>query len=85
MKTSPFKVTKQKLSPSAAKKKAKRDLAYANGPYKKKRAENQKNRRSAIRKGKDLTGLDYDHRTSSFKSVKYNRGNNGRGTKLEGK
>ena len=41
MKGTPFKL-KQKLSPSAAKKKAERDLAYANGPYKKKRAENQK-------------------------------------------
>ena len=40
MKTSPIKL--QKLSPKARAAKKKRDLAYANGPYKKKRAENQK-------------------------------------------
>tara|TARA_R100000781_G_scaffold89673_1_gene55225 strand:+ start:1260 stop:1514 length:255 start_codon:yes stop_codon:yes gene_type:complete len=80
MKSSPIKL-KQKLSPSAAKKKAARDLAYANGPYKKKRAENQKERRSAIRKGKDLTGLDYDHTKNKFVPIKANRGGYGKGTK----
>ena len=80
MKGTPFKL-KQNLSPSAAKKKAERDLAYANGPYKKKRAKNQKERRK--KSAAFLKGKDYDHRTSSFKSVKYNRGNNGNGTKNE--
>ena len=82
MKGTPFKL-KQKLSPSAAKKKAARDLAYANGPYKKKRAENQMKRRAALKKGVNLEGKDYDHRTSSFKSVAYNRGGGGNGTKNE--
>ena len=80
MKGTPFKL-KQNLSPSAAKKKAARDLAYANGPYKKKRAENQRKRRSAIKKGMDLTGKDYDHTTKSFVSEKANRGGHGNGTK----
>ena len=79
-KGTPFKL-KQNLSPSAAKKKAERDLAYANGPYKKKRAKNQKERRK--KSAAFLKGKDYDHRTSSFKSVKYNRGGGGNGTKNE--
>ena len=81
MKSSPIKL-KQKLSPSAAKKKAERDLSYAN-KRSALRADAQKKRRAAKKRGKDLTGLDYDHRTSSFKSVKYNRGGGGKGTKNE--
>ena len=80
MKGTPFKL-KQKLSPIAAKAKADRDLAYANGPYKKKRAENQMERRK--KSSSFLKGKDYDHRTSSFTSVKYNRGGGGNGTKNE--
>jgi len=71
-KGTPFKL-KQKLSPSAAKKKAERDLAYANGPYKKKRAENQRKRRSAIKAGKNISGMDYDHKDKKFKPVSENR------------
>ena len=78
MKGTPFKL-KQNLSPSAAKKKAERDLAYANGPYKKKRAENQKKHRD----NPSMKGKDWDHRTSSFRSVAYNRGGGGNGTKNE--
>ena len=79
---SPFK--KQKLSPKAAAAKKKRDLAAANTPYrKKKRAENQKKRRDAIKNGQDVTGKDYDHKDRKFKSVKANRGNDGKGTKKE--
>ena len=77
-KGTPFKL-KQNLSPSAAKKKAARDLAYANGPYKKKRAENQKKHRD----NPSMKGKDWDHRTSSFRSVAYNRGGGGNGTKNE--
>tara|TARA_R100000734_G_C3295525_1_gene86750 strand:- start:42 stop:296 length:255 start_codon:yes stop_codon:yes gene_type:complete len=77
-KNSPFR--KQKLSAKAAKDKADRDLAYANGPYKKKRAENQKKRRAALKKGVNLAGKDYDHTTGSFVSVKSNRGGFGNGT-----
>ena len=78
MKGTPFKL-KQNLSPSAAKKKAERDLAYANGPYKKKRAENQRKRRSAIKAGKNISGMDYDHKDKKFKPVSENRA----GTKNE--
>ena len=78
MKGTPFKL-KQNLSPSAAKKKAERDLAYANGPYKKKRAHNQKKHRD----NPSMKGKDWDHRTSSFRSVAYNRGGGGNGTKNE--
>jgi len=78
MKGTPFKL-KQKLSPVAAKAKAERDLAYANGPYKKKRAENQVKRRSAIRAGKNISGMDYDHKDKRFKLASENRA----GTKNE--
>ena len=80
MKGTPFKL-KQKLSPIASKAKAERDLAYANGPYKKKRAENQVERRK--KSSSFLKGKDYDHRTSSFTSVKFNRGGGGNGTTNE--
>jgi len=84
MKGTPFKL-KQKLSSKASAAKAVRDLAAANSPYRKKlRADSQMKRRAALKKGVNLSGKDYDHRTSSFKSVKYNRGNNGSGTKNEG-
>ena len=82
MKGTPFKL-KQKLSKEAALKKAARDLAFAKSPARKaKKAENQRKRRK--KSAAFLKGKDYDHRTSSFKSVKYNRGNNGNGTKNEG-
>ena len=81
MKSSPIKL-KQKLSPSAAKKKADRDLAAANSPYRKAaRASSQR----AHRANPGKKGMDYDHKTSTFKSVKSNRGNGGKGTKIEGK
>ena len=83
MKTSPF-TLKQNLSPEAASKKKKRDLEYANRRSAL-RADAQKKRRAAKKAGKNIDGMDYDHRTSSFKSVKANRGNNGNGTKKEGK
>ena len=80
MKSSPFKVTKQKLSSTAAKDKAARDLAFAKSPARRaKKADNQKKHRS----NPGMKGLDYDHKTSTFKSVKANRGNDGKGTKLE--
>ena len=83
MKSSPIKL-KQKLSPSAAKRKAQRDKEYMMGPYKRKKAENQRKRRAALKRGINLTGKDYDHKSGTFKSVKANRGNDGKGTKLEG-
>ena len=72
---------KQKLSKKAAEDKAARDKAYMMGPYKKKKAENQRKRRAAVKAGKDLTGKDYDHTKGKFVSVKANRGNYGKGTK----
>ena len=80
MKSSPFKL-KQKLSPSAAKKKAVRDKKAAMTKYRKDaKADSQRKHRA----NPSATG-DYDHKTSSFKSVKANRGNDGQGTKKEGK
>tara|TARA_R100000742_G_C4230398_1_gene52104 strand:+ start:119 stop:355 length:237 start_codon:yes stop_codon:yes gene_type:complete len=78
MKGSPIKL-KQKLSPSAAKKKAARDLAYAKSPARRrKKAQNQ---RIGQRSDSDL------HHTKSGAvkrvSIKNNRGNFGKGTKNE--
>lgn len=72
----------QKLSPAARKAKKARDLAYAKTPRRRKmKAENQKKRRAAIKKGRNLAGLDYDHNSKKFISVKKNRGGHGKGTK----
>jgi len=76
------------LSPQAKRDKAKRDLAAAKTPARrKKKAENQRIRRKAEDKyGKSwLKGKDYDHEDKKFESVKRNRGNDGNGTKKEGK
>jgi len=81
MKGSPIRL-KQKLSPKASAAKAVRDLAAANSPHRKKlRADSQMKRRK--KSSTFLKGKDYDHRTSSFKSVAYNRGGGGNGTKNE--
>ena len=77
---------KQKLSPAAAKKKAARDLKISKSPRRRKmKAENQRRRRKAIKEGKNIYGKDWNHKTGRFDSVKDNRGNFGKGTKLEGK
>ena len=74
----------QKLSPGARARKAKRDLKYAKSPDRRaKKAENQRLRRKAIKRGLNLVGLDYDHEDKKFESVKRNRGNDGNGTKTE--
>jgi len=80
-KGTPFKL-KQKLSPKAAKDKAARDLAAAKTPYRKaaKADAQKKHRNSPANKN-----MDYDHKSRSFKSVNANRGNGGKGTKIEGK
>ena len=49
------------------------------------RADNQKRRRAAIKNGQDITGMDYDHASKRFETIKENRGNGGKGTKSEGK
>lgn len=83
MKGSPLK--KQKLSPEAAKRKAERDLRYAKSPARRaKKADSQAKRRAAKKNGRNIEGMDYDHRTNRFVSVATNRGNRGEGTKKEG-
>ena len=78
-------MAKQKLSPKARADKKKRDLAFAKTfARKRKKAENQRKRRAAIKTGKNIKGKDYDHKTKRFVSVKANRGNRGKGTKSEG-
>ena len=72
----------QKLSPMARRAKAARDLAAAKTPdRRRKKAENQRLRRAAKKRGVDLNGKDYDHTKKKFVSVKDNRGNYGKGTK----
>ena len=74
----------QKLSPKAAKAKAKRDLAAAKTPNRgQKKAENQRKRRKAAKKhGVNwLLDKDYDHTKKRFVKVAQNRGNYGKGTK----
>jgi len=74
---------KQKLSTKAAAAKKKRDLAYALTPARrKKKAHAQRMRNKA---GSKANGMDWDHKDGRFKSVKKNRGNDGDGTKSEGK
>ena len=75
---------KQKLSPTALRDKRARDLATANERGREiKRAKNQRERRAAIRAGINIEGKDYDHKDNKFKTVKANRGNDGKGTKNE--
>ena len=77
-------MSKQNLSPTARRNKAARDLAAAKSPRRTAmRAENQRLRRAAIKAGRDISGKDYDHKDKKFKSVKANRGNDGKGTKNE--
>ena len=77
-------MAKQKLSSKARAAKKKRDLAFAKTfDRKRKKAENQRKRRQAIKEGKNIKGKDYDHKDRKFKSVKANRGNDGKGTKTE--
>ena len=76
------------LSPQAKRDKAKRDLKAAKTPARReKKAENQRKRRAAVKKHgiSWLKGKDYDHDDKRFESVKANRGNDGKGTKKEGK
>jgi hypothetical protein len=75
-------MAKQKLSKKAAAAKKKRDLAYAKTKRRTAmRAENQRKRRAAKKRGVNLNGKDYDHTRGRFTSVKANRGGHGLGTK----
>ena len=72
----------QKLSPKARKAKLARDLKTAKTSRRRKmKAENQRKRRAAIKRGKIIVGLDYDHTGKKFVSIKKNRGGYGKGTK----
>jgi hypothetical protein len=73
----------QKLSPQARRDKAARDLAYAKTPARRaKKAHAQRERRKA---GSVAVGKDWDHKDGKWKAVGANRGNDGQGTKKEGK
>lgn len=65
---------KQKLSPAAAKRKAARDLKIAKTPRRTRmKAENQRKRRAAEKRGVSVKGKDYDHNRGRFVSEKVNR------------
>ena len=71
----------QKLSPTARRDKAARDLAYAKTDDRRaKKAHSQRMRR----KDPNGKGKDWDHEDGRWESVKQNRGNEGEGTKKEG-
>tara|TARA_R100001443_G_C3344138_1_gene175163 strand:- start:877 stop:1155 length:279 start_codon:yes stop_codon:yes gene_type:complete len=83
---SPIKLTKQKLSKAAAAKKKNRDISAAKSIKRKAhKADAQVKRRKAIKAGKNIKGKDYDHKDSKFKPIAKNRGNDGKGTRQEGK
>lgn len=76
--------SKQKLSPKARAAKAKRDLAYAKSPdRKKKKAHAQRERRAAKKKGVNVKGKDWDHKDGRWETIAQNRANDGKGTKKE--
>tara|TARA_R110002050_G_C8637234_1_gene488978 strand:+ start:370 stop:606 length:237 start_codon:yes stop_codon:yes gene_type:complete len=78
-------MAKQILTPTARRMKAIRDKRAAMTPdRRKKKAENQRKRRAALKSGVNIEGKDYDHKDKKFKSIKSNRGNDGKGTKKEG-
>ncbi len=77
-------MAKQNLTPTAKRMKAARDKRAAmTAGRRKKKAENQRKRRAAKKAGKNIKGKDYDHKDGKFKSIKANRGNDGKGTKKE--
>ena len=77
-------MSKQKLTPTAKRMKALRDKKAAMTPDRRaKKAENHSKRRAAKKAGKNINGKDYDHKHRKFKSIKANRGNDGKGTKKE--
>tara|TARA_Y100000114_G_scaffold71739_1_gene65721 strand:- start:32 stop:262 length:231 start_codon:yes stop_codon:yes gene_type:complete len=74
----------QKLSKKAKAAKKARDKKTAMTPRRRRmKAENQRLRKAAKKKGRNLKGKDYDHKTKRFTTVKKNRGNRGKGTKKE--
>ena len=78
MKSSPVKLTKQKLSPKAAAAKKKRDIEFAKTPARK--AKKAQNQRIGQRSDSDI---HHDGTKVKRISIKNNRGFYGRGTKTE--
>ena len=77
-------MAKQKLTPTARRMKAIRDKRAAmTADRRNKKAENQRKRRAAKKAGHNIDEKDYDHKDRKFKSIKANRGNDGKGTKKE--
>tara|TARA_R100001086_G_C11740509_1_gene232328 strand:- start:351 stop:587 length:237 start_codon:yes stop_codon:yes gene_type:complete len=77
-------MSKQRLTPTARRMKAIRDKRAAmTADRRNKKAENQRKRRAAKKAGRNIEGKDYDHKDKKFKSIKLNRGNDGKGTKKE--
>ena len=74
---------KQKLSAQARRDKAARDLAFAKSPAR--RAKKAHAQREARANPSAAKNKDFDHKRGRFVSVKSNRGNEGEGTKKEGK
>jgi len=75
----------QKLSPTARRDKAARDLAFAKSPARRaKKAHAQREKRAAIKAGTYVAGKDYDHKRQKYVDEASNRGNEGKGTKKEG-
>ena len=71
-----------KLSKRSKVKKKKRDLKFAKTTRRTRmKAENQKKRRAAKKKGINIKGKDYDNTKKKFVSIKKNRGGYGKGTK----
>ena len=67
-------MAKQKLSSKARAAKAARDLQTAKTPRRRTmKAENQRKRRAAKKRGTNVSGKDYDHNRGKFVSVKTNR------------
>ena len=63
-------MAKQKLTPTARRMKAIRDKKAAmTAARRKKKAENQRKSRKAIKEGKNIKGKDYDHKKKKFVSV----------------
>ena len=75
----------QRLSAGAARAKASRDLRMAKtSDRKNKKAHSQREQRAAINAGKSVKGKDFDHKRGKYVSINSNRGNQGKGTKVEG-
>ena len=71
----------QKLSATARRDKAARDLAFAKSPAR--RAKKAHAQREARANPTAARGKDYDHKDQKWKTAKANRGNDGEGTKKE--